>query len=257
MSLAASSSFSHLVTLTRSLDCVRSARHIASCIKTECRHAGAGISIRQQTLPDFNPIITAPIIFLSKFMRSEQMGKPEPRNHTKEHETKSMNFVCFASYGFVCFVVHFFPVFNPVRSDLANRDFTHRKQSSYQHREERVVSDSKKERRSSLIKRREFLGAGLAAGVAAATLANPALSRTKKVSALMNLTTAAKSFELEEATIADLQEGMRAGKYTAREIAEKYLERIEKFDRKGPCLKLDHRTQPRRARHRRCARPRT
>ena len=98
------------------------------------------------------------------------------------------------------------------------------------------MSDSKKERRSSLIERREFLGAGLAAGVATATLANPALSRTKKVSTLMNLAIAAKSFELEEATIADLQEGMRAGKLTAREIAEKYLERIEKLDRKGPAL---------------------
>ncbi|MGI9107548.1 MAG: amidase [Pyrinomonadaceae bacterium] len=85
------------------------------------------------------------------------------------------------------------------------------------------------------MERREFLAASLAAGVAA-VLASPALARTAEASAFVSMPTAAKSFELEEATIADLQEGMRAGKYRAREIAEKYLERIEKFDRKGPGL---------------------
>ncbi|MCA1564328.1 MAG: amidase [Acidobacteria bacterium] len=42
--------------------------------------------------------------------------------------------------------------------------------------------------------------------------------------------------ELEEATIAGLQEGMRGGKWSARELAEKYIERIERYDRKGPAL---------------------
>jgi len=43
-------------------------------------------------------------------------------------------------------------------------------------------------------------------------------------------------FELEEVTIAQLQDGMAAGKYTAREIAAKYLERIEALDKRGPAV---------------------
>lgn len=43
-----------------------------------------------------------------------------------------------------------------------------------------------------------------------------------------------KSFELEEVTIAELQQGMKSGKYTARQIVEKYLARIEAIDKNGP-----------------------
>jgi amidase len=41
------------------------------------------------------------------------------------------------------------------------------------------------------------------------------------------------AFELEEATIRELQDGMKSGRFTARSIAEKYLERIGKVDRPG------------------------
>ena len=44
-------------------------------------------------------------------------------------------------------------------------------------------------------------------------------------------------FELEEATIADLQSAMTAGRLTARSIVEQYTERIEELDRKGPELR--------------------
>ncbi|MDH7499714.1 MAG: amidase [candidate division NC10 bacterium] len=47
----------------------------------------------------------------------------------------------------------------------------------------------------------------------------------------------AQSFDLEEATIAQLQEGMQSGKYTARSITEMYLARIQQIDGKGPTLK--------------------
>lgn len=47
---------------------------------------------------------------------------------------------------------------------------------------------------------------------------------------------AAKAFELDEVTIAELQEGMRTGKYTARSIVEKYLEGVEEIDRNGPTV---------------------
>src|SRR5580704_5564250 len=45
-------------------------------------------------------------------------------------------------------------------------------------------------------------------------------------------------FELDEITIARLQNGMKAGgKFTARSVTEKYLTRIEQIDRRGPVLK--------------------
>lgn len=43
----------------------------------------------------------------------------------------------------------------------------------------------------------------------------------------------ARPFELEEATIADLQAGMREGKYTAHGLTERYLARIAATDRTG------------------------
>src|SRR5476651_918451 len=44
-------------------------------------------------------------------------------------------------------------------------------------------------------------------------------------------------FDLEEATIADLQQRMAKGQDTARSLAEKYLARIEATDRQGPALR--------------------
>ena len=44
------------------------------------------------------------------------------------------------------------------------------------------------------------------------------------------------SFELEEATIAGLQDGMRSGRYTSCTVTEAYLHRIEEIDRHGPAL---------------------
>ena len=45
-----------------------------------------------------------------------------------------------------------------------------------------------------------------------------------------------KAFELDEITVAELQDGMKAGRFTARAIVEKYLERIEAIDKQGPAL---------------------
>src|SRR5262245_47109548 len=44
------------------------------------------------------------------------------------------------------------------------------------------------------------------------------------------------AFPLEEATAAQLQDWMTSGRYTARQIASLYLERIEQIDRSGPAL---------------------
>ncbi|MGH9780855.1 MAG: amidase family protein, partial [Candidatus Acidiferrales bacterium] len=45
-----------------------------------------------------------------------------------------------------------------------------------------------------------------------------------------------KPFELDEVTVADLQEGMKSGKFTARSIAQKYLDRISEIDKQGPAI---------------------
>src|SRR5579871_1096909 len=45
------------------------------------------------------------------------------------------------------------------------------------------------------------------------------------------------AFELDEATVADLQAGMASGKYTAQSLAELYLQRIERVDWQGPSLR--------------------
>jgi amidase len=45
------------------------------------------------------------------------------------------------------------------------------------------------------------------------------------------------AFPLEEATSAQLQEWMTTGRYSARQIAELYLQRIEQIDRQGPALR--------------------
>lgn len=50
--------------------------------------------------------------------------------------------------------------------------------------------------------------------------------------------------ELEEITIADLQASMQSGELTAVELVEKYLERIEELDRKGPKLRSIIETNP-------------
>src|SRR6266540_3474368 len=53
-----------------------------------------------------------------------------------------------------------------------------------------------------------------------------------------------QAFELDEATIASLQEGMRSGRYTSRSLCEAYLARIDAVDRVGPALRAVLETNP-------------
>jgi amidase len=79
--------------------------------------------------------------------------------------------------------------------------------------------------------RRRFLRTSLVGGVSAALL--PAFAR--EVPAPANAATGEnRPFELDEATVADLQAGLASGKFTARSLTEKYLARIEEIDRHGP-----------------------
>src|SRR5258708_10482288 len=48
---------------------------------------------------------------------------------------------------------------------------------------------------------------------------------------------AAPAFPLEEVTAAQLQAWMTSGRYTARQVAELYLRRIDEIDRSGPALR--------------------
>ena len=82
--------------------------------------------------------------------------------------------------------------------------------------------------------RRGFLAAGVGAGVAAAALHSTGQRAIADE----------PSFELAELSIGDLQDGMKAGKWTARSLAEKYLARIEAIDRKGPELRSVIETNP-------------
>ncbi|HEU5133135.1 MAG TPA: amidase, partial [Pyrinomonadaceae bacterium] len=44
------------------------------------------------------------------------------------------------------------------------------------------------------------------------------------------------AFDLEEITITDLQQGLQSGKFSSRELVEKYSDRITDIDKKGPGL---------------------
>src|SRR2546421_108354 len=80
--------------------------------------------------------------------------------------------------------------------------------------------------RSGCPSRRGFLAAGVWAGLMGPTLSTAAAGREGE-----------DSFDLNELTIADLREGIKAGKFTARGLVEKYLARIDAIDRKGPTLR--------------------
>ncbi len=62
----------------------------------------------------------------------------------------------------------------------------------------------------------------------------PALAGAREISA--EPASEVRPFELNEATVPDLQAGMASGKFTASSLAEKYLGRIEEIDRSGPTL---------------------
>jgi amidase len=83
--------------------------------------------------------------------------------------------------------------------------------------------------------RRRFLQTSLLSGVGVAVL--PALAGAREVGDPAAPESQPTPFELDEATIGDLQSGMASGKFTARALTEKYLARIEQIDSQGPGLK--------------------
>lgn len=85
--------------------------------------------------------------------------------------------------------------------------------------------------------RRSFVATGLATGAAAAgRLTAQPLHTGQPFTVDRSPADPQSSFALEELTVAQLQEGMRSGRWTARALAEQYLARIEALDRRGPTL---------------------
>ena len=76
--------------------------------------------------------------------------------------------------------------------------------------------------------RRELIGAGVAAS--SLTIVGDSSASTAGPLSI-------PPFELEEVSIAELQDGMRSGKWTAAKLVEAYRARIEALDRKGPALR--------------------
>ena len=84
------------------------------------------------------------------------------------------------------------------------------------------------------LNRRALIRYGALGGAAA--LARPALAAAPQASR-RRLRGRVPAFELDEATIADLQKRMASGEDSARSLTEKYLARIEAIDRQGPALR--------------------
>jgi amidase len=89
---------------------------------------------------------------------------------------------------------------------------------------------------SAFAGRRSFLKTSLLGGAAAAfTPLHPALAAAGEVSAPASAPDI-NAFELDEATISDLRDGMKLGKFTARSLVEKYSSRIDEIDKHGPAI---------------------
>jgi amidase len=87
-----------------------------------------------------------------------------------------------------------------------------------------TLSDILKE--SAIPPRRHFLHTSLLGGASALLL--PAFAAAQQG--------ATAPFELDETTVAELQQGMASGKFTARSLVEKYLARIDALDKHGAAV---------------------
>jgi amidase len=87
------------------------------------------------------------------------------------------------------------------------------------------------------IERREFLRAGALAALA--TTLDPTVGESRPLAGPSRtelLPHQQPAFELEETTVAGLQDAMRSGRYTARSITEMYLGRMDGIDKGGPAI---------------------
>ncbi len=92
------------------------------------------------------------------------------------------------------------------------------------------------------VSRRQFLESTALGAAAVAVSSRPAAA--SPVSRLPSPGFSVPPFELEEATIADLQAGMKSGKYTSVRLCQLYLARIQAMDKTGPNLHAVIETNP-------------
>ncbi|UCC49134.1 MAG: amidase, partial [Gemmatimonadota bacterium] len=83
------------------------------------------------------------------------------------------------------------------------------------------------------ISRRSFLRYAAVGGLAAAT----PIELTRRAKPVRAAVPRIPPFELEEMTIAEMQRWMAAGRFTARYLAQRYIERIEALDWNGPATR--------------------
>src|SRR5262252_2077619 len=87
--------------------------------------------------------------------------------------------------------------------------------------------------------RRSFLKTAAAGGAAAALVPlYPAMGAARATPSASSSPPdpAMKRFELDEITIAELQDSMKSGRFTARSLVEKYTARIDEIDKQGPAI---------------------
>lgn len=82
------------------------------------------------------------------------------------------------------------------------------------------------------MKRRDFLQASVLGGALAIGKPGGVIGRASDTESWQP----PESFELEELTISDLQQGLVSGKYTSKSLVRKYLERIKDVDKSGPAV---------------------
>jgi amidase len=84
--------------------------------------------------------------------------------------------------------------------------------------------------------RRSFLKTAVCGGaVATLTPLYPALGAAREIVPAASAPEI-KSFDLEEITVSELQDGMKSGKFTSRSLVEKYSARIDEIDKHGPSI---------------------
>ena len=93
--------------------------------------------------------------------------------------------------------------------------------------------------------RRRFMEYSLVAGAIGACGCTPSQPEQKQQpDVAAPVSSAPAAFELDEATVVSLQEGMKSGKTTSRSITELYLRRIDALNEKGPSLRAVIETNP-------------
>jgi amidase len=94
------------------------------------------------------------------------------------------------------------------------------------------------------IARRAFLNHVAVLGAAAAGRISPPDAPLGATAGVPRTPPVPPPFDLEEITVAELQSGMAAGRYTSRGVVEQYLARIAAMDRAGPSLQSIIETNP-------------